>query len=181
MEPFVLNGEDAATALAEGSARRMALDAALAEIDAGLEYPSIEWRREYSLLLGLERLLNDDEPHLADGAVLNPHQVDALSGTLAALTAEIQASNNGSRPAPEAVEELPSDEVEIEGDEEISDEDEPLDWDEAEEAEEEAAADAPGRPRTRTPPGGSGSSTPPAPARPWRPWASSRPRAPAAC
>ena len=56
-EPFVLDGEDAAIALAPGTARRRALDAALAELDAGLETPSIEWRREYSLILGLERLL----------------------------------------------------------------------------------------------------------------------------
>src|ERR687893_2802623 len=97
-ESFVLNGEDPASALAEGSARRMAFDAAIAEIEAGRDYPSVEWRRQYSLLLGLERLLTDDEPHLADGAVLNPHQVDALSGTLIALTSEVQASNNGGKP-----------------------------------------------------------------------------------
>jgi ribonuclease E len=142
-EPFVLDGEDPAVALADGTARRAALDAALAEIDAGRAQPSIEWRRTYSLILGLERLLSEEEPHLADGAVLSAHQVDALSGTLIALIAEVQAARNGrtqngSRP----VEELPSAEVEIEGDEELADEDEPLDWDAAEEAEEEAAADA---------------------------------------
>ena len=73
--------------LAPGTARRRALDDALAEIDAGREEPSVEWRREYSLMLGLERLLADDEPHLADGTTLNAHQVDALSGTLIALLA----------------------------------------------------------------------------------------------
>ena len=36
-EPFVLNGEDADAALAPGTARRAALDAALAELDAGRE------------------------------------------------------------------------------------------------------------------------------------------------
>ena len=36
-EPFVLEGEDPATALAEDGARRAALDAALREIDAGRE------------------------------------------------------------------------------------------------------------------------------------------------
>jgi ribonuclease E len=144
-EPFVLNGEDPATALADGSARRLALEAALAEIEAGREFPSIEWRRDYSLLLGLERLLSEEEPHLADGTVLTAHQVDALSGTLVALTAEIQASSNGARPSgQEEVEELPSPELEIEGDEELAEEEEeePLDWDAAEEAEEEAAAEA---------------------------------------
>jgi ribonuclease E len=44
-------------------------------------------------LLGLERLLSEDEPKLADGTVLSAHQVDALSGTLAALLA---AAQNGS-------------------------------------------------------------------------------------
>jgi ribonuclease E len=139
-ESFVLEGEDPATALAEGSARRMALDDALKEIEAGRDDPSIEWRQHYSLLLGLERLLSDDEPHLADGTTLTGHQVDALSGTLIALTSEIQASRNGSRNGTGEVEELPSAEVEIEGDEELADE-EPLDWDAVEEAEEEEAAD----------------------------------------
>ena len=52
--------------------------------------------RDYSLLLGLERLLSEDEPKLADGTVLSAHQVDALSGTLTALLAEAQrTSENG--------------------------------------------------------------------------------------
>jgi ribonuclease E len=139
-ESFVLNGEDPAEVLAPGTARRQALDAALAEIEAGHSDPSLAWRRDYSLLLGLERLLSEDEPNLADGTVLSAHQVDALAGTLAALTAEIQAQRNG-RPSPEALEELPSVEVEIEGDEELAEE-EPLDWDATEEAEEEAASEA---------------------------------------
>jgi superfamily II DNA or RNA helicase len=136
-ESFVLPGEDAAQALAPGTARRAALDDAVAELEAGREEPSVEWRRAYSLMLGLERLLADEEPHLADGTVLNAHQVDALSGTLIALTSELQMakSTNGKVTA----EELPSGEVEIEGDE-LPD-DEPLDWDPAEEAEEEAASD----------------------------------------
>ena len=104
--------------------------------------PPCEWRRDYSLILGLERVLSEDEPHLVDGTVLSAHQVDALSGTLIALTAELlvprpRKSGNGQVPR---VEELPSGEVELEGDE-LTDE-EPLDWDPAEEAEEEAAADA---------------------------------------
>jgi ribonuclease E len=137
-ETFVLPGEEAAQALAPGTARRAALDDAIAELEAGREEPSVEWRRAYSLMLGLERLLSDEEPHLADGTVLNAHQVDALSGTLIALTSELQMakSTNGKVTA----EELPSGEVEIEGDE-LPDE-EPLDWDPAEEAEEEAASDA---------------------------------------
>src|SRR3954463_1721266 len=50
-EPFVLEGEDLAEALAPGGARRRAFDAALAEIQAGADRPSLAWRRDYSLLL----------------------------------------------------------------------------------------------------------------------------------
>src|SRR3954453_6302710 len=147
-EAFVLPGEDAAQALAPDTARRMALDDAIAELDAGRAEPSVEWRRAYSLMLGLERLLTDEEPHLADGTVLNAHQVDALTGTLIALTSELQIAKSTNGRAP-TVAELPTGEVEIEGDE-LPDE-EPLDWDPPEEAEEEAAAEAavedPGAPR----------------------------------
>ncbi|MGO9903949.1 MAG: DEAD/DEAH box helicase [Solirubrobacteraceae bacterium] len=94
-ERFVYEGETIAAALASGSARRRALDAALAEVQAGHIQPSLEWRRKFSLLLGLERLLSEEEPHLADGTVLSAHQVDALSGTLTALLAEAQRSANG--------------------------------------------------------------------------------------
>ena len=52
-------------------------------------------------MLGLERVLSDDEPKLADGTSLNPHQVDALSGTLTALLAEAQR-NGGTALAPSA-------------------------------------------------------------------------------
>ena len=149
-EPFVLEGEDEAMGLVPGTARRRALDAALAEIAAGREQPSVEWRREFSLILGLERLLAQDEPKLKDGTVLSAHQVDALSGTLIALTAESQdaaarnGSGNGARPAA-SVEELPSAEVEIEGDDDLEHDDEPLDWDASEEGEdEEPATHAPG-------------------------------------
>src|SRR3954449_3867665 len=93
-EPFLLEGETPKD-LASGTPRRRALDAALAEIDEGREAPSIEWRRDFSLLLGLERLLSEETPHLADGAELSAHQVDALSGTLAALIADVQERLNG--------------------------------------------------------------------------------------
>src|SRR5262245_48584649 len=93
-EPFLLEGETPKD-LAPETPRRRALDAALAEIDEGREAPSIEWRRDFSLMLGLERLLSEDEPHLADGAELSAHQVDALSGTLAALIADVQERLNG--------------------------------------------------------------------------------------
>ncbi len=100
-EAFVHAGETTEDALGRGTARRRALDAALLEIDAGAKVPSPEWRRRYSLMLGLERVLSDDEPKLADGTSLNPHQVDALSGTLTALLAEAQR-NGGTALAPSA-------------------------------------------------------------------------------
>src|SRR5690348_977994 len=143
LEPFLLEGEDASQALAEGTPRRRALDAALAELDEGHERPSVAWRREFSLLLGLERLLSEEEPHLADGTTLSAHQVDALSGTLIALLAEAQDAfrNGNGNGKHRQYEELPSGEEEIEGDEDLDSEDEPLDWDESEEQEEERASD----------------------------------------
>jgi superfamily II DNA or RNA helicase len=148
LEPFVQEGEDAASVLAEGTARRHAFDDALAEIEAGRRQPSVEWRRHYSLMLGLERLLSQDEPHLADGTVLSAHQVDALSGTLIALLAEAQSAGrgtNGNGNGNGRVEELPSGEVELEGDEDIPDDEEPLDW------EDEAAPDVDVEPAAEDP------------------------------
>jgi superfamily II DNA or RNA helicase len=145
-ERFVHEGETLEDALAPGSARRRALDAALAELDAGAPQPSIEWRQHFSLLLGLERLLSEDEPQLVDGTVLSAHQVDALSGTLTALLAEAQRNGNGNgngngvgaaslEPLKLASAAIPGEE-EIELDDEESDEDEePQDW--ADESEDE--------------------------------------------
>ena len=90
-EPLLLNG-DGPESLVPGTARRRALDLALAEIDSGAEDPSVEWRRRFSLLLGLERLIGQEPPTLRDGAELNPHQIDALSGTLTELLAEQQVA-----------------------------------------------------------------------------------------
>ena len=142
-ERFVYDGETLEDALATGSARRRALDAALSEVDAGAKQPSIEWRRKFSLLLGLERLLSEEEPHLVDGTVLSAHQVDALSGTLTALLAEAQRNGNGSangnangtappEPAQLASSAIPGEEdseLELEDETEDEDEDEePQDW-----------------------------------------------------
>ncbi|HEV3388195.1 MAG TPA: DEAD/DEAH box helicase family protein, partial [Solirubrobacteraceae bacterium] len=143
-ERFVYEGESLEDALAPGSARRQALDAALVELDAGADKPSIEWRRHYSLLLGLERLLSEEEPHLADGTVLSAHQVDALSGTLTALLAEEQrngnGSSNGAAPAVSAPEPAGLASPAIPGDEDSDDDlddgsDEDLDGGEAEDEE----------------------------------------------
>ncbi len=65
-EPVLLGDEDATTALADGTARRRAIDQALAEASEGLPAPSTHWRRRWSLLLGLERMLAVEEPTLAD-------------------------------------------------------------------------------------------------------------------
>src|SRR6185312_10870102 len=137
-ERFVHEGELPEDALASGSARRRALDAALAELDAGLSVPSVAWRREYSLLLGLERLLSEDEPRLADDTLLNPHQVDALSGTLTALMAEVQSrsangtgSNGNGRVPTEEPAELASSAIpgeEAFDEEEGEPDEEPQDW-----------------------------------------------------
>src|SRR5215472_6075136 len=112
-ERFVYEGETLDDALSPGSARRAALDAALTEIEAGAKQPSIEWRRRYSLLLGLERLLSDDEPKLVDGTVLSAHQVDALSGTLTALLAGVQTGDSIEESAVEEGDEI-EDEIEDE-------------------------------------------------------------------
>ena len=56
-EPFLHAGEDPAAALAPGTARRAALDDAIAEMEAGRKTPSNRWRVRYGLMLGLERVL----------------------------------------------------------------------------------------------------------------------------
>ncbi|MBK5220120.1 MAG: DEAD/DEAH box helicase family protein [Thermoleophilia bacterium] len=175
-EPFLLDGEGP-EALAPGTARRRALDAALSELDDGAEYPSIEWRRNFSLLVGLERLLADEPPKLRDGAELNPHQVDALSGTLTELMAQQQvggadgvaadgedgkAPEAGAEPEAESDEEPDADsepsadgdaelDEDEEEDEELAPDEEPQDWEEqpADEDEEvvEEAPDDPGAAR----------------------------------
>jgi superfamily II DNA or RNA helicase len=165
-EPFLLDGEGP-EALAVGTARRRALDAALSELDDGAENPSIEWRQNFSLLLGLERLLADEPPKLLDGAELNPHQVDALSGTLAELMAQQQVISDDERrngDAAAAEDEEPEDgadasedggdepdlsaddgdELEEEEDEDLASDEEPQDWEEkATDEDEDVVADAP--------------------------------------
>src|SRR5690242_18387342 len=148
-EPFLLEGEGP-EALAPGTARREALDAAIAELDQGHENPSIEWRRSFSLLLGLERLLAEEPPKLRDGAELNPHQVDALSGTLAELMAQQQvaaepANGNGAEPGNGSAE-APAAAVdgEVDEDEELAPDEEPQDWEDMpSEEDEEVVEEAP--------------------------------------
>src|SRR5947199_3729989 len=98
-EPFLREGEDPVQALAEGTARRRALDEAVAEMDAGRKTPSPQWKVRYGLLLGLERVLAEPEPRTAAGTALRRHQVDALAGMLTELIAASQrydeANGNG--------------------------------------------------------------------------------------
>ena len=158
-EPILINGERPED-LAPGTARRLAVEVALAEIEAGRETPSPEWRREYSLVLGLERLLAQEPPTLNDGAELDDHQVDALSGTLAALISEVEkagvtASSNGMPDAPaeaelavaedEPVDDAPDNgELGENGDVLDADDEEPVDWEEEPEAgDEEQLEEAP--------------------------------------
>jgi len=136
-EPFALDAD----ALRPGTARRRAFDAALAEVEAGREEPSIEWRQQYSLMLGLERLLAEDEPRLVDGTVLSAHQVDALSGTLTALIAEIERQNGNGNGAVAAYQD---EEDEEDADEDLAaevdqdeDEEEDEDFDDEDDAEED--------------------------------------------
>ena len=89
-EPFLHPGEDTDQALAPGTARRHALDDALAEMDAGRKTPSRRWKVRYGLMLGLERILSDKPPRLASGTELRRHQIDALAGMLTELIAANQ-------------------------------------------------------------------------------------------
>jgi ribonuclease E len=145
-EPILLDGEEPGD-LHPGTARYMAVRDALAEIEAGAEHPSMKWRSDYSLFLGLERVLDEDPPILNDGAELSAHQVDALSGTLAALTLELEhrngngngngrgngvakrARSNGA-PADDEAEEPAANGAAVEEDVLAEDEEEPQDWEE---------------------------------------------------
>src|SRR5215213_3500558 len=144
-EAFLTDGEAPAQALAPGTPRRRALDAALVELEAGAKVPSPHWRRQWSLLLGLDRILSEDEPKLVDGTVLSAHQVDALSGTLTALLADRLKTGDATVPEePPALPALAS--AGIPGEEDLDDDDEPeepMDWDDPGPAGDEEVAEAP--------------------------------------
>jgi len=89
-EPFLREGEDPERALAPGTALRQALDEALTEIAAGERAPSTGWKVRFGLMLGLERVLSEQPPHLASGTELRRHQIDALAGMLTELIAANQ-------------------------------------------------------------------------------------------
>jgi ribonuclease E len=122
-EPFLHSDEDPAVVLAPGTARRRALDEALAEIGAGRDQPSSEWKVRFGLMLGLERVLSERPPRLASGTELRRHQVDALAGMLTELIAasqreeeELLANGNGNGEAePAEVDEDEDEDMTAEG------------------------------------------------------------------
>jgi superfamily II DNA or RNA helicase len=133
-EPFLREGEDPARVLAPGTSRRRALDDALAEIEAGCKNPTPGWKVEYGLMLGLERVLAEERPHLASGTELRRHQVDALAGMLTELIAshehEAGPNGNGNGGANGAVELVEDDEPTEDSTEDVLEADAGLDDDE---------------------------------------------------
>ncbi len=118
-EPFLHDGEDVDQVLAPGTARRRALDDATLEIEAGRARPSSQWKVRYGLMLGLERVLADPEPHTAAGTPLRRHQIDALAGMLTELISAVQREEeNGNG---HALEEVVDDEDEDEPDDAAGD------------------------------------------------------------
>jgi ribonuclease E len=114
-EPFLHPDEDPATALAPDTARRRALDDALAEMDEGKREPSYEWKIRYALMLGLERVLSERPPRLASGTELRRHQIDALAGMLTELIAATQVEpdlNGNGNGVAEAVQDVEEEEEE---------------------------------------------------------------------
>jgi len=125
-EPFLRPEEDPADVLAPGRARRMVLDEALEEMEAGRRVPSPEWKVRHALMLGLERVVTDRPPRLASGTELRRHQIDALAGMLAELIAQHEEhpeNGNGNGNGDEA--ELEDDEEPGQAAEEDETEDEP--------------------------------------------------------
>jgi ribonuclease E len=140
-ESLLHAGEDPARALAPGTARRGALDAALREIDMDLPRPSADFRRRFALMLGLERILSEPTPSLASGLTLRAHQVDALAGMLAALIGDFERGEDEEREDEDESEESESAaDAELEGDDENED-DEDGDEDDEDESDPDAAID----------------------------------------
>src|SRR6187549_3787073 len=115
-EPFLRPDEDAAEALAEGRARRRALDDALEEMEGGRRTPSSGWKIRYALMLGLERVLTDHPPRLASGTELRRHQIDALAGMLTELIARHEEEAENGNGNGHAVEEPEDDDEPENGD-----------------------------------------------------------------
>ncbi|MEA2209165.1 MAG: ribonuclease, partial [Solirubrobacteraceae bacterium] len=80
------------------------------------------WRFRFSLMLGLERVLAEDQPALLNGLTLRPHQVDALAGMLAALTSA-EEREDAEEDELNGVDELADEAAEDEGEEADEDDD----------------------------------------------------------
>ena len=94
--------------LAPGTARRRALDDALAEIEAGRREPSSEWKVQLRAHARARARARREPPHLASGTELRRHQVDALAGMLTELIAaheKSEANGNGAATRPSEEEE----------------------------------------------------------------------------
>jgi superfamily II DNA or RNA helicase len=137
-EPVLRSDEEPDVVLAPGTARRRALDDALAELAAGRKEPSAEWKVLYALLLGLERVLSEKPPHLASGTELRRHQVDALAGMLTELIAAAQKPANGNGNGHANADEPPEEDDEPDDDLDV------IVPEEDDEPEEEPVADDPG-------------------------------------
>ncbi len=122
-EPLLHPGEDPAESLAPGTARRAALDEALAEIEGGLRTPSSRWKVRFGLLIGLERVLSSKPPATASGTELRKHQIDALAGMLTELIAANQRQAEDLNGNGHAEPELEPDDAEEEDELEPADED----------------------------------------------------------
>jgi ribonuclease E len=94
-EPLLHPDEEPAEVLAPGTSRRLALDAAISEMEAGRDAPSYDWKVRFGLMLGLERVLSERPPRLRSRTELRRHQVDALAGMLTELIAANQTTLNG--------------------------------------------------------------------------------------
>src|SRR4029078_7158644 len=127
-EPFLHPGEDPEGALAPGTARRVVLDTAPKQIDAGHRTPSPRWKVRYGLMLGLERVLAAETPATASGTAPRRHPTDALTGMTTELIAATQrsAEENGNGSANGSVAEL-VEEDEDEEDVDVADEAEETD------------------------------------------------------
>ncbi|HWM13251.1 MAG TPA: DEAD/DEAH box helicase family protein [Gaiellaceae bacterium] len=123
-ESFLHPEEQTDEVLAEGRSRRRALDAALAEMEAGRRTPSRDWKVNYALMLGLERVLTDLPPRLASGTELRRHQIDALAGMLTELIARHeQEAENGNGATLEERADEDEEEAELEDEPAAEDED----------------------------------------------------------
>ena len=180
-EPFLTEGEDAASALAPGTPRRRALDSALEELEAGAKVPTPHWRRQWSLLLG------PGPPALAGRAApgrrhrpLRPPGRRALGHADRAARRSPQERRRPAAPRSPSPCSTPTTRCRSSSTTTTTRTTRKRKSRGSGRRTRPRPRTSPRRLRTPTPASASGSSTRPAPARPSPPSASSRPRAPAA-